>query len=585
MRGCARSTIDTIHVRSSGLKRTALLLAVIAGGLGAAVTMLLPPLAAAPVTATFEHSTITVRGAYHVHSNRSDGTGSLDEIAAAAATAGLDFVIVTDHGDGTRQSEPPVYRSGVLCLDGVEISTQSGHYVALGMNRAPYPLAGHPSEVIEDVRRLGGFGFAAHPGSPKADLRWDSDAAFDGLEWLNADSEWRDEFLHSLGRVLLTYPFRPTETLAGLLDRPDEVLQRWDQAIASRRVPAISAADAHARLGLGPGGDPYEDRIVARVPSYETSFRAFANHVVIDRVFSGDAAADAATLLHGIREGRMFTSIEGLARLSAFEARAMSGPASARLGEYLDLQGPAVINTRVAAPVGTTLVIRRDGVVLHEVVSDTMTIEVGVQPGAYRIEAYLPEALRGPSSVPWILTNPVYIGLRTLHQRPADTAPQVGSDRMPITTAAWQAEASTDSESSLAPGALGDGTPSLDWRFKLSAGDRRQQYAAIRFPLDPAQRSRERLQLRMTSDVPRRLWVQLRAPGSRDGERWGKTFYVDAGLRLIEVRFGDLRPIGAVSTERPPLERMDSLLLVVDTLNSHPGTTGLLQITDLWLAR
>src|SRR3712207_7318586 len=45
-----------------------------------------------------------------------------------------------------------------------------------------------------DVRRFGGFGFAAHPGSPKADLRWtDWEAPFDGLEWLNADSEWRDE--------------------------------------------------------------------------------------------------------------------------------------------------------------------------------------------------------------------------------------------------------------------------------------------------------------------------------------------------------------------------------------------------------
>src|SRR5688500_1993739 len=70
----------------------------------------------------------TVAGAFHVHSNLSDGVDSRDEIAAAAAAAGLRFVIFADHGDGTRQPIPPTYANGVLCLDGVEISTNGGHY-------------------------------------------------------------------------------------------------------------------------------------------------------------------------------------------------------------------------------------------------------------------------------------------------------------------------------------------------------------------------------------------------------------------------------------------------------------------------
>ena len=40
----------------------------------------------------------------------------------AAARAGLKFVVFTDHGDATRPPNPPTYRSGVLCLDGVEVS-------------------------------------------------------------------------------------------------------------------------------------------------------------------------------------------------------------------------------------------------------------------------------------------------------------------------------------------------------------------------------------------------------------------------------------------------------------------------------
>ena len=85
--------------------------------------------------------------------------------------AGLQFVILTDHGDGTEPA-PPAYVDGVLCIDGVEISTNGGHYVALGMSPAPYPLGGEPVAVVEDVARLGGFGIAAHPDSPKPSLAW-----------------------------------------------------------------------------------------------------------------------------------------------------------------------------------------------------------------------------------------------------------------------------------------------------------------------------------------------------------------------------------------------------------------------------
>src|SRR5689334_21302421 len=131
----------------------------------------------------------TVPGVLHIHTNRSDGLSTPDEVAAAAARAGLKFIVFTDHGDGTRQPDPPTYRSGVLCLDGVEISTSGGHYIAIDMPRSPYPLAGEPRDVVEDVRRMGGFGIVAHPDSPKGELRWsDWTLPFDGIELLNLDT-------------------------------------------------------------------------------------------------------------------------------------------------------------------------------------------------------------------------------------------------------------------------------------------------------------------------------------------------------------------------------------------------------------
>jgi PHP domain-containing protein len=567
------------------LRRILVVLVVVAAAFAILTYAVLPRPTLAAVPPTFQLSWPVARGAYHVHSRYSDGTGTFDEIAAAAAAAGLQFVIVTDHGNGTRDPEPPSYRSGVLMIDAVEISTDAGHVVALDLPRAPYPIAGDPRDVLDDIHRLGGFAIAAHPGSLKPALRWgDWEAAFDGLEWLNADSEWRDEFWGSLGKVLLTYSFRPTETLAGLLDRPSEVLQQWDRLVARRRVSALAGADAHARLGFRQR-EPYEDRVLWRAPSYQASFEAFVNHVVLDGPLIGDAAVDAATVLSAIREGRIFTSVDGIARLSRFEAKATVGPAVARPGEYLDVPGPVAIDARIAAPEGTTLVLLKDGAPIYDGASNEIRVDVGNAPGAYRIEARLPASITR-SSVPWLLTNPMYVGLRAAHERATVTpAAPAATARSGLATGQWRAEAGPGSTSTLTPRALADGTPALEWRFSLAGGPRAEQYAALHFPVDQHLAGHDRIQFRVESDRPHRLWVQIRAPDDRGGQRWGRTFYVDPTLRSIEFRFSELKPMQPDQTERQPLDRMDSVLFVIDTLNTSPGTSGVLRFPDLWLAK
>ena len=150
------------------MKRVAIVMAAVVAAICVSAGLTLPP-RHLPLEASPDG---TVSGILHIHSTRSDGRGTPDEVAAAAARAGISFIVFTDHGDATRTPDPPTYRSGVLCLDGVEISTTGGHYVVLDMPAAPYPLAGEPRDVVEDVRRLGGFGIAAHPDSPKPELRW-----------------------------------------------------------------------------------------------------------------------------------------------------------------------------------------------------------------------------------------------------------------------------------------------------------------------------------------------------------------------------------------------------------------------------
>jgi hypothetical protein len=235
----------------------------------------------------------TVAGAFHVHSTRSDGTQTLEAIAAAAARAGLQFVVMTDHGDGTRQL-PPVYISGVLCIDAAEISTNGGHLMALDMPAAPYPLGGEAAAVVvEDVLRLGGMPVVTHPDSPKPELAWrDWDLPVAGLEWLNLDSGWRDESYARVARVAVDYLVRPGPALASLLERPTSALLRWDELAARRKMVGLAGHDVHG--GLSPrreeGTQEIPSGFVANAfTTYEGSFATFGVRVLLDGPLTGDA--------------------------------------------------------------------------------------------------------------------------------------------------------------------------------------------------------------------------------------------------------------------------------------------------------
>src|SRR5262245_13948313 len=233
-----------------------------------------------------------VAGAFHIHSDRSDGSGTVDAIAEAASRAGLRFVIITDHGDATRPPDPPAYRHGVLCIDAVEISNVAGHLVALNLqNPSPYPLGGEARDVIEDIHRMGGWAVAAHPDSPRDELRWrGSGAPVDGIEWLNADSEWRrltrSQLPASLGRAL----FRGPETIASFFQSGGG-LERWDMTLRAHQTFSIAAVDAHARMGEDKDDARQASAFALSWPSYETMFRTATQTVALRQPLTKDAAA------------------------------------------------------------------------------------------------------------------------------------------------------------------------------------------------------------------------------------------------------------------------------------------------------
>ncbi len=564
-----------------GSRRRLKVAVVLAVSLAAGWWALLP--AAPAATAVVTGGGPTARGAYHVHSDRSDGSGTADEIAAAAAQAGLQFVILTDHGDATRPPDEPHYRHGVLVIDAVEINTSGGHLVALGLPAAPYPLAGTAADVLEDVRRLGGRGLAAHPESPRPGLQWTAwDAPVDGIEWLNGDSDWRDEAGGSLARAVLAFPWRPAGAMASLLDRPVALLARWDAMGLSRPVPALAAADAHARLSPRRAADPDSSAWHLPIPGYEASFRAFSNHVVLERALSGDGPADAAAVLASIAAGRAFTVIDALATPGGLVFTATGSGRTVGMGESIEAGDDLTLSARIGSVPGGRLVLLRDGATMQETTAGELRVTIGREPGVYRVEGHLAGA-PGTPPVPWLLSNPIYVGPAW----PAGglAAPDEPVSRIPVRTDETTVEHGSGDTSELVTTPAADararrlaGEPPIGWHFALSAGAPDGQFAAIQLPTLGGLAVFDRVRFRVTAEAPARLWVQLRA--DRGTERWGRTFYADATTRLVDLPLRSFQPIGETSAQAPPLERMRSLLFVVDTLNHRPGSSGRLIITE-----
>ena len=543
--------------------------------LGAVIFFLLITLPARPrpvpeADARLAHR--TVAGAYHVHTTRSDGAGDRAAVAAAAARTGLKFVIFTDHGDGTRVPDPPAYLGGVLCIDAVEVSTNGGHYVALGLGAAPYPLGGEPAAVIEDVTRLGGFGFAAHPDSVRPELAWsDWSAPFDGVEWLNADSEWRNETRPRLARVLFDYLFRPAAALASVLDRPVSTLARWDAAASRRRVTTIAGHDAHGGAGRSAEyrGSRQSSSWAPGIPSYAASFGSFSTRVVLPDALTGSAAADAEAVLSAVRSGSMFTAIDATAQPAAIDFHA------ARPGQVIGmgaLAPPGAAAFAVAAPVpeGARTVLLRDGREVARAEGGTLRMDDPAAEGSYRVEVQLPGA-PGDPPVPWILTNPIFF----LNAAPPAHGPSPG-EAVPLPAdTSWHVEKDRGSSGSVVVSA-----EEVAFYYRLRGPSRVSQFAAAVAELRGSPSGSAVIRFRGTAVRPVRISVQLRYRRG-GGERWVRSVYLDATPRDIVVPIGEMRPADHQAGPPPPTSGAQSLLFVADMTNSDPGSANTIRISDV----
>lgn len=154
------------------------------------------------------------RGDLHVHTVHSDGSQTQPEVLRYARAAGLDFLGTAEHNTSSATRTWGRYvPDDFLVIDGEEVTTRAGHWLATGIPAATWidwryrPEDHRLARFTQQVRDLGGLSVAAHPSIAVPSIRWDFGADFaemDAVEVWNASWDYFDNLTVKSWHALLS---------------------------------------------------------------------------------------------------------------------------------------------------------------------------------------------------------------------------------------------------------------------------------------------------------------------------------------------------------------------------------------------
>ena len=341
-------------------------------------------------------------GAIHLHSNFSDGSLSIPEIAEIAGRSHLDFIMFSDHNTllPKRQGLEGWYNR-VLVLIGCEINDPNdrNHYLAFRIDQEPESGL-YAAEYVRIVRAMGGFGVIAHPAEKRnfSDAypaypwtNWDVDG-YHGIEIWNQLSEWME------GITKRNFLYRMMHPLYSIRYPVWETLERWDKLNREKRIVGIGGIDVHG----------FKYKIFGLIPieiyPYKVQFKSIRTHILTNRpLYREDnpmTFTDAESeVFDALLQGRCFVSNFRGGDGRGFRFWAERNGKQLVLGSRVRKKGE--ITFHVQAPLLGNIRFICDGREVKNLNGDTLTYKSD-RPGVYRVEIFRNK--RG-----WIYSNPIVI--------------------------------------------------------------------------------------------------------------------------------------------------------------------------------
>jgi hypothetical protein len=346
-------------------------------------------------------------GVIHVHTNASDGSGTVAEVMAAAEEDKLSFIAITDHNVALTPSDLALDPPDLPIISGEELGTTAGHFLALGIPPSwVEPKTKDDRVLLAAARSAGAFRVLAHPFHPHTPWTDWKTSDFDGMEIWNEDATWRQNNFAELFNAFVLYGVNDQLALVRLARTPEENFAKWDELLQQRPVAGICAADTHARIRLGLGHD-------WKFPGYVPSLKVAREHVLVSPDAGGGnpALASPAELVDMLKNGHSYCGLDSLYPSDGFSFRITDSQRSGGPGDFFQWTGAA--NLQISTPSGSAIPlikVFRDGREIDEQRARAIDEPI-TGPGRYRTEVYLRQP--GISGLGrwtlWVFTNPVYV--------------------------------------------------------------------------------------------------------------------------------------------------------------------------------
>lgn len=259
---------------------------------------------------------IEKKAVLHVHTDASDGTGSVEQVIEEALASGAEILGINDHRNLlVRDRGFGGWHSSLFVLAGTELEDrdQNSHLLVYGIDSLP--VSKNSAEQIDLVNSMGGVAIAAHPTEAPGRLpktrsySWTAGAeGLTGVEVWNYMSLWKKDIslLNAVSKLR-----DPDMCVTG----PDPKAVAFWQGTGGC---AIAGPDAHAlRLGFG--------RFRTEAFPYSMLFRRLVTHILLDEELPLEPASAERSILNALRRGSCFCSNMLLGDATGFRAAREDG--------------------------------------------------------------------------------------------------------------------------------------------------------------------------------------------------------------------------------------------------------------------
>jgi hypothetical protein len=210
-----------------------------------------------------------------------------------------------------------------------------------------------------------------------------SQNAFAWINWIYHKATYEDLFFFHMVKL------NPTRFLA------------WDRGTARRHLTGVAGNDAHQNLGIRVQTTAGDTLSGIDIDPYLLSFQFLTNHLFVPF----DEELNQQLVLKSLKRGSSYMAFERIADPTGFSFHAQWKSEVFGMGSDV----PVGCDLLFQSPIPSLFKLIREGEIYEEL-EGTSFLFPAEEEGTYRLEVYPvapPPLLEG---LPWIISNPIYVG-------------------------------------------------------------------------------------------------------------------------------------------------------------------------------